>query len=179
MEIIYKHFQSLNSTNDWGKANIRHYSPHVLVLVSADEQTAGRGQYGKKWWSPSKGNLYASFCFYWDANTTPLALTHFLAGIVAETLSNEGVFCTLKWPNDLLVSGKKIAGILCETRPNEPGREIILGIGLNVNIPAEDLKDVGQPATSIFAETGKNMCCQTLLKTLAERFAARLSKLKT
>jgi BirA family biotin operon repressor/biotin-[acetyl-CoA-carboxylase] ligase len=175
MEIIHKHFESLTSTNDWVKGHLKTFPKEALLLVSADGQTAARGQYGKRWVSPPGENIYATFGFFLDEREDPLRLTHLLAISTARTLDALGIKCHLKWPNDLLINNKKIAGILCETEDFYPYLGVIIGIGLNVNMPQERLNTIDQPATSIFIENGQAHDCHTLLHTLSKTFASDLS----
>ena len=81
-------------------------------------------------------------------------------------LNEEGVQATMKWPNDVLVNGKKVAGVLCETVFHASHIEIILGFGLNVNMGSEDLAKIDQPATSLKKETGRVWDKQVLLQRI-------------
>jgi BirA family transcriptional regulator, biotin operon repressor / biotin---[acetyl-CoA-carboxylase] ligase len=175
MEIIYKHFESLTSTNDWVKGHLKTIPEGVLLCVSADEQTAARGQYGRKWFSPKGENLYATFGFLTEQRHDPLTLTRLLAIATARTLEERGVRSILKWPNDLLVHQKKIAGILCETIPLPQRIGIAIGVGLNVNMSQENLVLIDQPATSLLAETGHLHPIPEIKYRLAEHFATDLT----
>ena len=113
-----KKFNSLESTN----LTAREYPAGTIVISEA--QTAGRGRYGRIWQSP-KGNLYVSFVFETDRNKE--RYLSFLTGLaLAESLPEFSV--RLKWPNDVLMDGKKVAGILLEAIDNK----IIVGIGVNL-----------------------------------------------
>jgi len=113
-----KQFNSLASTN------ITARDCPVGSIVMAETQTAGRGRYGRVWQSP-RGNLYVSFVF--EANPMLDKYLSFLTGLaLAESLPEFNV--RLKWPNDVLLEGKKVAGILLETT----GDKIIVGIGVNL-----------------------------------------------
>lgn len=177
MQIIHKPFNTLVSTNDWSKENIASFDRSSLTIVTTGEQTGGRGQYGRKWIAPSRLNIYASFCFFIDENQQdPLSLTHVMAISAATMLGEKGVHCRIKWPNDVLVNQKKIAGILCETVyfPGEFG--VIIGIGLNVNMPPEILATISQPATSMYAETGSLWEVDLILKDLQLTFVRDLTR---
>lgn len=121
-----KQFNSLISTN----TTARDYP--VGSIVMAETQTGGRGRYGRVWQSP-KGNLYVSFVF--ESNPKRDKYLSFLTGLaLAESLPEFNV--RLKWPNDVLLDGKKVAGILLETY----GNKIIVGIGVNlVNNPEKNM----------------------------------------
>lgn len=112
-------FDTLESTNNTAVG----YPPFTAIM--AKKQTAGKGRYGKKWSSP-EGNLYMSVVLP-DAKETNNFLPFIVALAVAKSLKNYNV--KLKWPNDVLLNGKKLAGILLEK--NDAG--IIAGIGVNVS----------------------------------------------
>lgn len=175
MEIIYHHFESLGSTNDWVKRHLKHLTHETLLLVTAETQTAARGQYGRKWFSPAGENIYASFGFFAKESDDPLSLTHLLALSTAQALKKYGVNARLKWPNDLLVNGKKIAGILCETESVSDRLGIALGIGLNINMSSTTLNQINQPATSLLQETGTTHPLPEILSLLKDHFTADLS----
>lgn len=121
-----KQFNSLISTN----TTAQDYP--VGSIIMAETQTGGRGRYGRVWQSP-KGNLYVSFVF--ESNPKRDKYLSFLTGLaLAESLPEFNV--RLKWPNDVLLDGKKVAGILLETY----GNKIIVGIGVNlVNNPEKNM----------------------------------------
>ncbi len=96
---------------------------HTVVVAAA--QSAGRGRYRRTWVS-HHGNLYASFIF--NAEERDSRLSYMVAVAIAETLLAFGVRSTIKWPNDILVDGKKIAGVLIEYA----SRYVIVGIGINI-----------------------------------------------
>ena len=170
MEIIYRHFDSLPSTNDWAKTHLENLSREALTVITAVTQTQGRGRYGKRWISPPGENLYATFVFF-ASTQDPAQITHLLALSALQLLQEKGITTQIKWPNDLLVNRKKIAGILCETVGNQG---IVIGIGLNVNMSLESLGLIDQPATSILCETGAVQEIPTLISCLAERFSTDL-----
>ncbi|MCH9627523.1 MAG: Bifunctional ligase/repressor BirA [Chlamydiales bacterium] len=176
MEMIHHHFDTLVSTNDWGKEHLASQPRDRFMLVTADEQTRGRGQYGRKWISPKGQNLYASFCFFIDEHQQdPLSLTHVLAISLAHVLEKRGVICQIKWPNDLLVDRKKIAGILCETEHLPPHFGVVIGLGMNINMSQEELAHIPQPATSIRQETGEKCVIGEVLQEIQAVFAKDLA----
>jgi BirA family transcriptional regulator, biotin operon repressor / biotin---[acetyl-CoA-carboxylase] ligase len=175
MKIIHKHFESLTSTNDWAKEHLSAMPKESLLLITADEQTAARGQYGRGWVSPKGENLYATFGFFLEVETSPLCFTHLLAISAARTLEEHGIVCRLKWPNDLLVGQKKIAGILCETSLFPQAVGIVIGIGLNINMTSDGLKAIDQPATSLLSETNQHFDIPHILHSLKNQFASDLT----
>jgi BirA family biotin operon repressor/biotin-[acetyl-CoA-carboxylase] ligase len=90
---------------------------------------------------------------------------------VTKVLLNEGVKPMIKWPNDLLLNGKKLCGALAES----DGTTVFLGVGLNVNMEAEDFAEVDQKATSLKVETGRTWDKDLLLKNLQEQFEKDLA----
>lgn len=175
--MIHHHFDTLISTNDWAKLKLTSFARDQLTLITADEQTRGRGQYGRKWVSPKGENLYASFCFFIDENQQdPLSLTHVLAISLAKVLHAHGLICRIKWPNDLLVNGKKIAGILCETEHLPPQFGVVIGLGLNLNMPKEALAQIGQPATSLQNETHQEWSIAQILSEITAHFLKDLDR---
>ena len=112
--------------------------------------------------------MYVTFAFH--LYNEPIEhLAQLLSNIVADVLKKYGLDPTIKMPNDVLIHGKKIAGVLCETMSKGKEIAVALGLGLNVNIPQEALINVGQPATSLLAETGKKHDIDALLKAIASQ----------
>jgi BirA family biotin operon repressor/biotin-[acetyl-CoA-carboxylase] ligase len=131
--------ESVVSTSDRLKALARGGAAEWTV-VGADRQTGGRGREGRTWTSPS-GGLYLSVLLRPRAEVAarlPLA-----AGIaVAEAAEEHGVEAELKWPNDVLVTGRKLAGILAEAASGADGVEwVVLGVGLNVSLDEQALPE--------------------------------------
>nr|WP_255216560.1 biotin--[acetyl-CoA-carboxylase] ligase [Pseudenhygromyxa sp. WMMC2535] len=144
---VHEHHASIASTNDRALAWLGDASAPAPdgALVSADAQTAGRGRRGRAWVSPPGEDLYASVILRPGApaagfEAVALAvgvglregLLRALAGANTHGLPIAASELTLKWPNDLLLGGRKLAGILCESRVR--GREIELVIGFGVNV---------------------------------------------
>jgi BirA family biotin operon repressor/biotin-[acetyl-CoA-carboxylase] ligase len=106
------------------------------MLVTASEQTAGRGRQGRSWTAPAGCALLASFVL-----REPHRLLSLAAGVAvaaaAERLDSDGRTAAVKWPNDVLLDGSKVAGILVEGRPQE--RWAVLGVGLNVAVELDAL----------------------------------------
>ncbi len=176
MELMHHHFESIPSTNDWAKEHFSTFPKEKLTIVLADAQTAGRGQYGREWLSPSNKNLYASFCFFVsEEQKDALSITHVMAIIISKLLEEEGITPQIKWPNDVLVHGKKIAGILCETVPQENLTGVIVGVGMNINMEAQEFEKVGRPATSFSIEKQKSFDKEALIARLENQFEEALS----
>jgi BirA family biotin operon repressor/biotin-[acetyl-CoA-carboxylase] ligase len=120
-------------------------------VVCTAAQTAGRGRRGRIWHSPDEGNLYASFAFRPDLPPARLQAVTLWFGLRICAWLNEvyGLPVRLKWPNDLLLEGRKVCGMLTEARVDADAvRELVFGIGLNVNSrpeawPAEQVGAAG------------------------------------
>lgn len=124
------------------------------TLVCARRQTAGRGRRGRTWASPP-GNLYASFVLRPDCALAAATQLSFVAAVAAaETIRPRlptPAALRLKWPNDLLIGGRKVAGLLLETESTEARRLDWLIVGMGINIESFP-QDIGAPATSLTAE---------------------------
>jgi BirA family transcriptional regulator, biotin operon repressor / biotin---[acetyl-CoA-carboxylase] ligase len=116
------HFRVTDSTNERARALAAAGAPHGTI-VTADEQSAGRGRQGRTWSAPPKSAVLMSVVLRELSETLPLAA----AVAVSEALPVEA---RIKWPNDVWIDGRKVAGILVEARPQEGWA--VLGIGLNV-----------------------------------------------
>jgi BirA family transcriptional regulator, biotin operon repressor / biotin---[acetyl-CoA-carboxylase] ligase len=142
------------------------------AVVAAEEQTAGRGRLGRRWFAPAGTSLLCSLQLRPASPTERLPeLTGVAARACAEAIAGvTGLEPELKFPNDVLVGGRKVAGILAEARD---GR-VVLGIGINVNVAASELpEDVAHPATSLLAETGRELDRAELLAELLVRLEHR------
>lgn len=171
MQIHRRHFATLDSTNTWAKQHAEELDQKALTLVSADHQTAGRGRFKRLWLSPPGQNIYASFCFFIEKHRGDIGnLPQVMAIAAADVLEKLGFQPQIKWPNDVLLKGKKIAGILCETIPFSDMLCVVLGIGLNVNMPLELLSTIDRPATSLLAEDGAERDVEAVLSMLQEQF---------
>lgn len=114
----------------------------------AEQQHAGRGRHGKNWVSPFACNIYLSLLWRMSARPLPLSTLSLLMGVaVARALQVIGVTdIALKWPNDVLWRGRKLAGILIEMASETTGqRHAVIGVGLNVAMPAKHAADIDQP----------------------------------
>lgn len=175
MELERKHFPIIDSTNTWAKHHASLLDPNKITLVTADEQTAGRGRFKRHWVSPKGLNVYATFCFFIEKHRPDIGnLPQILALATSQMLHELGFQPRLKWPNDVLLSNKKVAGILCETTPLSDHLCVILGIGLNVNMPREELDKIDRPATSLLVEKGKNYQVEDILQLLQAKFLSLL-----
>jgi BirA family biotin operon repressor/biotin-[acetyl-CoA-carboxylase] ligase len=136
------HLDFCPSTSDYLKQNIVRLEADFPLMVSADGQTAGRGRESRAWVSPGNLGIYATFGYVLP-NSSGLSLLAITSGIaVIGMLQNwTGQEFALKWPNDVLAAGKKIAGILCETIINGDTIICLVGIGVNVNQGSKDFPE--------------------------------------
>ncbi len=142
-------------------------------LVLSKRQTDGRGRLGRQWHSPDNGNLYASFAFRPEVSPARLSTFTLWMGVnICECVNAFfRVESNVKWPNDIQISGKKLAGILTEARMDaDQTRDLVLGIGLNVNGVAADWpEELRATATSIREEIGTAQDANRFTASLAGR----------
>lgn len=170
----------MDSTHRWTKKNSEALDPDALTCIMADEQTQGIGQRGRKWVSPPGCNIYVTLYFTLPENSAFVSnLGQLLCLSTAAILERKGCAVEIKWPNDLLAEKKKIAGTLCEALPQENRLAIILSLGLNVNMSAEQLADVDQQATSLSLATGRLWDIAGLQDEIVKAFLHNLSLLET
>jgi BirA family biotin operon repressor/biotin-[acetyl-CoA-carboxylase] ligase len=127
-------FETTDSTNTRAFASLAHCSGPVVVVAQC--QTEGRGTRGRKWFSGSRGNLYLSIGFRRSLRPEILAEKGVaLNGVISRYLSRQyGKKFQSKWPNDILFEGKKLAGLLLESKIlNGKAVRWVVGLGLNVN----------------------------------------------
>jgi BirA family biotin operon repressor/biotin-[acetyl-CoA-carboxylase] ligase len=145
------------STNDVVMAAGRAGRAEGLAVV-ADRQTAGRGRRGRSWASAAGVGLYTSILLRPGLPTDRIPLLTLIAGLgVAEAIEERaGIAARLKWPNDVLIEGRKVAGILAEAAfADSRVSHVVLGVGINVNHDRQDLPEVEFPeATSLYLATG-------------------------
>jgi BirA family transcriptional regulator, biotin operon repressor / biotin---[acetyl-CoA-carboxylase] ligase len=144
----YLYFERCESTQRELPAD----APEGAVAV-AEEQTAGRGRLGRHWEAPARSSILVSINLRPDVPTDRLPnLTILAAAAVADSFAGFlGLGTTIRDPNDVLIRGRKVAGVLAEARE---GR-VVLGIGINANLAPDELpQDVDTPATSLSIETG-------------------------
>lgn len=134
------------------------------VWIRAEQQRGGRGRQGKAWVSPP-GNLYASTLVRLQPHDPPAPSLALVAAVaVAETAEAFGVPAQIKWPNDLLVDGAKLSGILLERADDA----VVVGIGVNL---AHHPEDIDRPATSLSAILGHAPEPDTFIAALGDAFA--------
>ena len=154
---VIRYFDTIGSTNDEALAWASQGAPDFSLIV-ADEQTSGRGRMDRKWFTPPHSALAMSLILRPTTveRAHPSRTTGLLALSLAESLLKLGLAPQIKWPNDVLLSGRKVAGILVEsTWMGEELDALVLGMGVNVlnaSIPPAD--QLLFPATSVETELG-------------------------
>jgi BirA family transcriptional regulator, biotin operon repressor / biotin---[acetyl-CoA-carboxylase] ligase len=132
----HRHFRRTDSTNERAKELATSGAAGGLV-VTADEQTAGRGRRGTAWFAPSGSCLlYSALLRPFAADQAPLLPLAVPIAVCEAAESVAPVRCQLKWPNDVWVDERKVAGVLVEARPDEGWA--VIGVGLNVAIAEDD-----------------------------------------
>jgi BirA family biotin operon repressor/biotin-[acetyl-CoA-carboxylase] ligase len=145
----HRHFRRVGSTNTVARELAAAGAPHGTV-VTAEEQTAGRGRQGRTWTAPAGAALlYSAVLRPIEARHSVLPLAVALAVCETAEALRPGVECKVKWPNDVHLDGRKLAGILIEARPQDGWA--VLGVGLNLTIAADQFPaELRDRATSLF-----------------------------
>ena len=161
------YFATVDSTMRAAAEMAERGEPHGTVVI-AEEQTAGRGRFNRVWVSPPRVNLYFSLILKPALATAEAPLLTLALGLaVVEAIrQGAGLACDLRWPNDVLLGGKKCCGILTElAAEGDRVRHVIAGIGVNVN-QAEMPAELAATATSLRLETGREHSREALLEEI-------------
>lgn len=145
----HRHFRLTDSTNARARELVEAGAPHGTVVTAA-EQTAGRGRQGRTWTAPpGKALLYSAILRPLDERHLLLPLAVPLAVCEAAEELQPGIECQVKWPNDVWLEGRKLAGVLIEAKPQDSWA--VIGVGLNLSIaPNEFPPDLRDEAVSLF-----------------------------
>jgi BirA family biotin operon repressor/biotin-[acetyl-CoA-carboxylase] ligase len=166
-------FESVPSTNDVARRFADEGAPAGTTVI-ADEQSAGRGRLGRRWIAPRAEGLLLSIVLRrakGATDTTAAAVIRIGLAVADAIESLAGVDVGLKWPNDLQIDGRKLAGILCEGSIGGPGPGyVVAGIGVNVSQSPESWRDaLDQPATSLRIATGRILSRASLAGAIIDR----------
>jgi BirA family biotin operon repressor/biotin-[acetyl-CoA-carboxylase] ligase len=148
---------SIDSTNGQLSKAI-HLGAGSGTVCLAEKQTSGRGRLGREWVSPYGRNIYLSSLWHYEAGPAALSGLSLAVGVAAiRALTQEGFSgIGLKWPNDIFSNGKKLGGILIEIMGDTLGPcTVIVGIGLNVDLPEESAERIDQPWTDLTKVMGR------------------------
>ncbi|NIQ13743.1 MAG: biotin--[acetyl-CoA-carboxylase] ligase [Candidatus Dadabacteria bacterium] len=134
------------------------------TVVISDHQTKGRGRYDRKWISPSGLNLYMSLLFKPDIEPSKFPIFTFLSSCaLKDTFSLYNLSSSIKWPNDVLIGGKKISGVLTELKYSDKYEVnyLIVGIGVNINLTRQhiikEMSDISEKVTSMSIELNNDV----------------------
>lgn len=161
-----RRFKEIDSTNS-AAFRFAQKGARAGSVFLADYQTKGRGKWGREWVSPRGKDLLFSILLYPTVKVSQAAgITQIACRSVAKVLEEKyGLAPTFKRPNDVLIQGRKISGVLIESKGRSNGQleSLVVGIGLNVN---SSVKDLFPGATSVLEETGKRQARGQLLEAL-------------
>ncbi len=162
-KVIY--YPRLDSTNDTARQEAQNGAPEGTVVV-ADEQIAGKGRIKRVWLTP-RGNIALSIIFYPPVAFLPCLIMLASLAVSRSIEAVTGLKPQIKWPNDVLINGKKVCGILSESdvRGNTVAHAVV-GIGINMNLNPADFPGIAATATSLAAELGKDVSRLELIRRL-------------
>ena len=169
--------ESVDSTNNEAKRRAQEGAPHGSVFV-AEEQTGGKGRLGRVWKSPPKTGLW--FTLLLRPNATPEQVTNLtlFAGLAVSRAIHAltGLPAQIKWPNDVVIEGKKVCGILTEMAAEMESVEYVIpGIGVNVNTESFP-EDIAWKAPSLYLSTGKKWSRATVLQAILREMEELLQR---
>lgn len=172
-------YDSIGSTNDQAKQLLSTYSAPLAVF--AEHQTQGKGRRGRDWVSPFAQNLYMSFVWPITEGLNQIDGLSLVVGLaVIKTIKCiSGIDAQLKWPNDVLINGRKVAGILLELI-GDPVElcHVVIGIGVNLNMKGS-MTNIDQEWTSLGKEIGTLIDREKFAKALLEDLDRYLERQKT
>lgn len=151
---VLRFYREVESTNDVAFDLAKEGATEGTVVI-ADTQTKGRGRLQRTWISPSGFNLYMSIIFRPSISPKEASILTLVSSIALfETVNSYGIKCKIKWPNDLLINRRKVAGVLTEMEPDgERVQFVLVGLGINVNMTRgvmnELMGEVSEIATSV------------------------------
>ena len=170
-----EHFEEINSTNTYVAVKAKEGDSECLV-ARADYQSAGRGRLDRTWQAPPRSALMCSILLSPPTSSDEMQLV--VAAVALSARSALGTLCNvypqLKWPNDLIVDDKKIAGLLAEVVTHENSLSVVAGIGINLTDSPE-----GLPATNALKVSGVIVTPEALLEKLLEELNIRRGLLDT
>lgn len=175
----YFYFKEIDSTNNFAKKLAAEGYPEGTVVI-AERQTAGRGRRGRQWQSEPGQGIFMSLILRPVLPVKELSrITLIIAVAIVDTLNEVGIKSGIKWPNDVLINGRKIAGILTEAVTDMDGIEyIVTGVGLNVNTLTQDFpEEFRSIATSVQEEAGRLIPRVELLRGLLLQLENRYQQL--
>ena len=172
--VIY--YATLPSTMDAAREQAAKKVPEGTVVI-AGEQTTGRGRIKRAWVSP-EGNIALSIILYPPPKHLPYLVMVASLAVVHCIQSVTGLKAQIKWPNDVLIKGKKVCGILIENKiVGNKVDHVIMGIGMNVNLKVADYPDIASFATSLSSELGQELSLVEVTRQLLREIETHYLKL--
>ncbi len=146
-------FEVISSTNDWALEQCRS-DDNLPAICLAESQQNGRGRRGRSWVSSSSRNIYLSIAWAFDSSLQDLTRLPLVIGVaLVRFFRDYEIDAGIKWPNDILVNQRKIAGILLETRSSSKHKtKVVIGVGVNVDMSTNDAAQIEQPWTDFISE---------------------------
>ena len=171
-----EHFDEIDSTNTYLTTKVSEDAPEGLVAI-ADFQSSGRGRLDRQWESPPRASLLCSMLLRpkLDADRLQMVVACVSLAARAALVRLSGVRPQLKWPNDLVVGDKKIAGLLAEVVATELGFAVVVGLGVNLTYQGPE----GVNAISVLDESGLTIAPRALLDLVLEEIEPRRQQLSS
>ena len=164
--------EEVDSTNSYGKKHIDEFGDKTAIITK--KQTSGRGRLNRSWVDLGEENLFLSIILKPSETFNEIYpnLTQYLSVTLCKVIESYGIQTQIKWPNDVLIDGKKIAGILSETvMQGQKLKGIVLGVGVNLNSNQEKINAIpNKIATSLNIETQKAIDLKEFLNKLLTEF---------
>ena len=164
--------EEVDSTNSYGKKHIDEFKDKTAIITK--KQTSGRGRLNRSWVDLGEENLFLSIILKPSETFNEIYrnLTQYLSVTLCKVIESYGIQTQIKWPNDVLIDGKKIAGILSETvMQGQKLKGIVLGVGVNLNSNQEKIDAIpNKIATSLNIETQKAIDLKEFLNKLLTEF---------
>lgn len=171
-----QYYNELDSTNTKAWELIAENSENGTVIIT-DNQLKGRGRQANKWISIPGKSLTFSIILYPNTLPNQMTLYSLIAGLaITDCLIEYDIHVQLKWPNDILINGKKVGGILCESKISGGViKSMVIGIGLNINETIEEFpEDLCNNVTSLTIESGREYQLEILLANILNHLEHRV-----
>jgi len=164
------YYPVIPSTMDVAKQAAKEGAAEGTIVIT-DHQTTGRGRFGRNWWAPPNSSILLSIVLH--PRLEQLRHLNMVATLaVAQSIEKvTGLKPVIKWPNDVLIGGKKVGGILVESEVEEERvNSTVIGIGLNVNLEPSSNPEIAETATSLREELGEEVSRLEMLRSLLGAF---------
>ncbi len=161
----------VDSTQAIAKGLAAKGAPEGTTVV-AKSQSSGKGRLGRSWVSPT-GGLYMSFVLRPESISKPELITLVTAVAVVDGIKNaNGLDTAIRWPNDIMARGRKLAGVIAEAQSDKRKiTQVIVGVGVNCNAPVSNAAELGMEATSLTEELGKHSEISELKHSILDSFS--------